>query len=98
LPTLQEGVAVKVTTQVTTEIDLTPELLGQWFASMDDESQTQFFVAAAKTASQWPKAFGGWSYQFYAVGSHLRNCECSTDEARELVESLANGLATGTHA
>jgi hypothetical protein len=81
------------TTQVV-EVDITPELLGQLFADMDDDAQCRFFVAAAEVASKWA---GDWRGQFYAVGGHLRNCSCSSEEARELVRTIAHGVEHGTH-
>jgi TorA maturation chaperone TorD len=81
------------TTQVV-EVDITPELLGQLFADMDDDAQCKFFVAAAEVASKWE---ANWEGQFYAVGGHLRNCSCSTEDARDLVRSIARGLEHSTH-
>lgn len=81
------------TTQVI-EVDITPELLGQLFADMDDDAQCRFFVAAAEVASKWR---GDWTSQFYAVGGHLRNCSCSSEEARDLVRTIAYGLEHNEH-
>lgn len=47
-------------------------------------------------ADTWDAAFGP-GHQWYNVGSHLRNCKCSTPRAREIVEEMHNGLLHGTH-
>jgi hypothetical protein len=77
------------------EINVTPELLGAWFSDLDDDAQARFFVAAAEAAKAWGP---GWTEQFYAAGTHLRTCKCATEDARELVREIANGLHHGTHA
>lgn len=76
------------------EVDITPELLGKLFADMDDDAQCRFFVAAAEVASKWP---GDWKGQFYAVGGHLRSCECSSEDARDLVRIIAYGMEHNEH-
>lgn len=76
------------------EVEITPELLGQLFADLDDDGQARFFVAAANVAKNWT---GDWTYQFWAVGGHLRNCACSTEEARDLVRNLHAGIEGGGH-
>lgn len=71
------------------EVDITPELLGQMFADMDDDAQCRFFVAAAEVASKWP---GDWGGQFYQVGVHLQSCDCSSEDARDLIRMIACGM------
>lgn len=63
--------------------------IAQAFAEMDDEEQAQFFIEVAKIASTWD---GRTFQQWYSVGRHLATCECSNDEARELVQELAQGV------
>jgi hypothetical protein len=82
---------MRVPVTVTTEIDLTIETAASWFANMSDEEQADFFVEVAKAALKW-KCQGHWATQFWLVGRHLRDCECSTDDARELVRNLASGM------
>lgn len=84
----------RVRARIETEIEVTPDLLGQWFADLDDDGQARFFVAAAARAASWK---GDWMGQFYAAGSHLRNCACGTEDARDLVRSLAWGVENGKH-
>ncbi len=87
--------------EVKTKIKLSVELAAQWFAALDDDSQAKFFVAVCAEARKWERAPGvlsfGPSYQWYLIGSHLRNCECSSDDARDMVREMFNGLETGTH-
>lgn len=77
------------------EVDVTPEMLGLWFANLDDDAQARFFVAAAEAAKGWGP---GWLEQFNAAGTHLRTCKCATEDARELVREIFKGLERGTHA
>lgn len=88
-----------------TRITLTPEQLAEIvgqeptrdevasmasaFAGWNDELQAQFFVEVARCAREWENHAG---MQWYRVGGHLRDCECSTPEARELVEGIYEGM------
>jgi len=75
------------------EFDL--ETLANAFSGLDDDSQAKFFVMVAKRFSDYgPDVIDN---QGYYIGSHLRNCECSTPEARELIESIHHGMTVGTH-
>lgn len=80
---------IETTTKTVIAIDM--KTAAEWFANLSDERQADFFVEVAKAAQQWD-CQGRWSSQFWLVGRHLRDCSCSTDEARELVEELAKGL------
>jgi hypothetical protein len=84
----------RTTVTVTTEIDLDIETAAKWFAALSDDAQCQFFVAVAAEAEKWP---GGPDGQWYHVGGHLRNCECSTEEAREMIRAIARYMETSTH-
>lgn len=79
----------KVTTE--TEIDLDIGIAAEWFAALSDEQQADFFVAVAKASRKWP-CQGSWTTQYWLVGRHLRDCACSTDDARDLVREIASGL------
>lgn len=77
---------------VTARIEMTPRVLAEAFAEMSDEGQAQFFIEVADVARGWgvhPHA------QWYLAGRHLATCKCSTDEARELVATIARGAAAG---
>jgi hypothetical protein len=83
-----------VQVEITSKVEVTVELLAQCFAGLDDDSQCRFFVEVARIASTWP---GGGDSQWYYVGGHLRNCECSTPEAREMISQIHHYMQTSTH-
>lgn len=85
---------IKIKTEV--EIELSIENAAKWFSGLSDDEQAGFFIAVAEEAKQW-QGGNGSSYQWYRVGSHLKNCEYSTHEARELIRQIADGLEHGTH-
>lgn len=74
---------------ITTEIDLDVQKGAEWFSALDDEQQAQFFIEVAALAKAWPIYQG---LQWHSVGRHLRNCECSTPEARTMIEDIASGI------
>lgn len=75
-------------------VEITVELLAQCFAELDDDAQCKFFVEVARIASTWES---GGDNQWYYVGGHLRNCKCSTPEAREMIESICRYMKTSEH-
>lgn len=85
---------MKISTTVTTEIDLDVQTAAEWFSGLDDDQQTQFFVAVAEIAKSWP---GSADTQWYSIGGHLRSCDCSTDDAREMIRSIARYMETSNH-
>lgn len=58
----------------------------------DDDHQAKFFVEVAKIMEAWGS--GKMERQLYSIGDHLRTCECATEEARELVKTLALSVQT----
>jgi hypothetical protein len=74
-----------VTTTVEIQVDLA--MVAQVFASLDDEDQTQFFVLVAKEAEAWD-AETQWHY----IGRHLNDCDCSSEGARRMIESIAYAM------
>ena len=78
------------------EIDLDIKTAAKWFSGLDDEQQADFIIQVAEEAKQWTGGMGHWTYQFWLVGRHLRDCSCSTYEARDLVEQIADGLKPDT--
>lgn len=69
-------------------IRLTPKQVAEAFCDLDDEAQAQVFIEVAAIAATWTSCtFPQW----LAVGKHLRTCECSTQEARDLVADIAEG-------
>jgi len=81
--------------KITTSIELDIETAARWFAELDDDNQARFFVAVAKHSMAWPQY--GRDVQWFRVGSHLKNCECATEEARQIVRDMHDGLVNGTH-
>lgn len=85
---------VTIETTTKTVMDLDMEAAARWFANLTDEQQADFFVAVARASQEWQPAAGNWSTQYWFVGRHLRDCACSTDDARDLVRELGRGLAS----
>jgi hypothetical protein len=71
------------------ELRLTPAQLAEIFCDWGDEDMAQFFIECAKIASMWD---AGGFLQWRLTGGHLRDCACSTDDARELVREIAAGM------
>lgn len=74
--------------KVAATIELNVEQLAAAFCELDDDTQAKFFVECARLAATWPPHVD----QFYAVGRHLRTCNCSTPEARELIRRIVAGM------
>ncbi len=72
------------------EIAMTPEVLARAWCDMNDQNQADFFIACAKIMGEW-KAHERLS-QLYAVGNHLRDCGCSSDDARAVVDEIHAGM------
>lgn len=76
-----------------TEIELGIDDAAQWFAGLTDDEQAKFFVAAVahlKKRLNHPHARA--ESQWMAIGNHLATCECSTEEAREMIRSIMYGM------
>ncbi len=86
-----------VVIEATVKIPVDLDLLARAFASMDDDEQTQFFVKVAEIAKTWGNKWGGAQGQWIAIGGHLRNCQCSSEEARDMIRDIAWGLEHSTH-
>lgn len=67
-----------------------PKTMAEVFTEWDDEQQAQFFIEAARIMTQW--GAGKHEMQAYYIGGHLKTCSCSTDEAREFVQAVADRL------
>jgi hypothetical protein len=86
---------MKASVTQTVEVEVTVERLAEWFSALDDDAQARFFVEVARVGEKWGP--GKMEYQFWLVGSHLRNCACSTEDARELVRTINAGMEQGSH-
>ena len=82
------------TIQVTTEIELDVKTAAKWFANLDDDAMCKFLVAVAEEAKAYPS---DPENQWYSLGGHLRNCKCSTEEAREMIRSWCYWMEHSTH-
>ena len=80
--------------EIKTEIDLDIETAAKWFAALDDDQMCRFLVAVAKEAEAYP---GHPDNQWYYLGGHLKNCQCSTEKAREMVRSWAYWMEHSNH-
>lgn len=83
--------AKTVRVPTTVEIEMTPRMLAEAFCDMDDEDQAQFFIECAEIAKGWPHA-GGMQWHF--VGRHLATCECSNEDARNLVRDIHHAMSS----
>lgn len=81
--------------EMTSTVELDIPTLAKVFSALDDDEQARFFVEVAKHFT----AFGdfGFDQQAYYIGSHLRNCKCSTDESRQLILLIASAIESGEH-
>lgn len=83
-----------VTVEIKSKITLDIETAAKWFAALNDDEQSRFFVAVAAEMDEWP---GGADGQLYHIGGHLKNCACSTDSAREWIQTLARYARESNH-
>lgn len=90
--------AYPVTVKIVTEkkIALSIDDAAEWFSGLTDDEQSKFFVAVTEHAKAWPGTLSQGE-QWYRIGGHLRNCECSTDEARDMIREIHNGLLHSNH-
>ena len=95
----------KITVTQKIELELGPEELARAFCELSDDDMAQFFIECGKLGNydNWFHGEGrkgvifSVNDMFYFAGSHLKTCECSTPEAREVVEHLYDGMLNGTH-
>ena len=86
-----------VNVEVKIKIPINLDLLAQAFADMNDDEQTQFFVKVAEIAKTWDNKWGGAQSQWINIGGHLRNCQCSSDAARDMIRDIAWALDNSNH-
>lgn len=79
---------------ITTEITLDVPTAAKWFAQLNDDEMAEFLTAVAAEAQNYPSDPGN---QWYYLGGHLRNCECVTEETREMIRSWAHWMEHSTH-
>ncbi len=79
---------------VTTKIELDISTAAKWFAALNDDEMCNFLVAVAEEAKEFS---GNSDNQWYYLGGHLKNCECSTNEAREMIRSWVYWMEHSNH-
>lgn len=75
--------------EVTAEIRVTPRIIAEMFAELDDDGQAKVFVELAHIEGAWD---GCTIDQWHAVGRHLRDCDCSTSSARRIIRRIHEGM------
>lgn len=75
-----------IETKTTIEIDLA--LAAKWFAQISDDDMSKFFCIVAEEVKAWPNN-GNAGMMWCYVGCHLAECECSTEDGREMIRSIA---------
>jgi hypothetical protein len=68
-----------------------PEDVAEEFCQLTDDEQAKFFVHVARVMAAWPVVAGS-IFQAHAIGRHLATCECSTEQARELIRNIAAAM------
>jgi hypothetical protein len=82
------------TIRVTTEIELDVDTAAKWFASLDDDDMCRFLVAVAAEAAKYPVDPDN---QWYYLGGHLRNCECSNEQTRDMLRAWVHHMDHSEH-
>jgi hypothetical protein len=77
---------------VTVDVPMTLEQLAGLFVELDDDSQAKFFVEVARLMGTWT-AHERNMQEFY-IGRHLRDCSCSTEDARDFLRNIVDSMAT----
>lgn len=80
--------------KIDTEIDLDIPTAAKWFAALDDDQMCQFLVAVSAEADKYPSLPDN---QWYYLGGHLRNCECSNDGTREMLRKWVYWMDNSEH-
>ena len=79
-----------ISVTVTTEIPLDVETAAKWFWGLSDEDQAQFLIEVDRI-SRADVGYGASTQWSYMIG-HLQTCECSNDDARQMVRDWASYL------
>lgn len=77
----------------TVEVELTVPVGAAWFAGLSDEEMVQFFVeVAAECRRTYPSDPNN---QWWHVGHHLAECECSSQGARDMLGNIVDYMRDG---
>lgn len=79
--------------ELRTKVEVTVDVLADVFCALDDDAMCQFFVKVHERASKVPT----FDNQWYYLGGHLRNCECSNDGTREMLRNIVHYMDTSDH-
>lgn len=79
--------------EMTSTVDVTVEVLADVFCALDDDQMCKFFVEVHRRASEVPT----FDNQWYYLGGHLRNCECSNEGTREMLRNIVQHMETSNH-
>lgn len=71
-------------------LSLSTEEIAGAFCALDDDAQAQFFVHVAAKMRTW--GHGKSDMQRLYIAHHLRDCSCTTDEAREWIADVADEM------
>lgn len=75
---------------VTVDVPLTLQQLAGLFVELDDDSQAKFFVEVASLMQSWTPHER--NMQAFYIGRHLRDCACSTEDARKLMMDIVDAM------
>lgn len=74
-------------------VDVDVPTLARIFVHLDDDQMCKFFVEVHKLSSEFP----AFDNQWYYLGGHLRNCECSNEGTREMLRNIVYHMNTSEH-
>lgn len=72
------------------EVRLTPEKVAEAFCELNDDQMAVFFEEVGRRAQLWPGA--GAAMQWFAVGQHMKTCDCVTFEGRNVIETIYEAM------
>lgn len=89
-----KSIEAVITTRQTVELSL--DIVADWFCELSDDQQAEFFIAVAERGKKWTcdsKGFClGANHQWWLIGRHLATCKCATEEARDMVCTIVEGI------
>jgi hypothetical protein len=74
-------------------VDLDVETLAKVFCALDDDQMCKFFVEVHRIA----EGHKDFDNQWYYLGGHLRNCECSNEGTREMLRNIVYYMEHSEH-
>lgn len=80
--------------EMTSQVDITVDLLAKVFVHLDDDQMCRFFVEVHRQAEKVGQKYDN---QWYYLGGHLRNCECSNEGTREMLRNIVHWMDHSEH-